>query len=334
MGSAITGWGTALPPGRLDNAELSRRFKVDEDWIFRRTGINQRAIASENETTSSLATEAAREALARAEVEPGDLDLIILATCTPDHQIPACAPIVQANLGAHRAAAYDTNAVCAGFLYALAQASALVESGSMERVLVCGADVMTRVTSETDRGSTILFGDGGGAVVVERTEGPSSLGPFHLRSDGSTAHLLRMAPGSDTIEMKGREIYRHAVDEMSHSVREVLFRAHLTMRDVRLLIAHQANGRILTAVGERLALAPEQVVNNISEIGNTSASSIPIALAESADSGLLQENDVVVLTAIGAGLVWGAGIVRWTPRPAEHVGSGTFSLSFVGDTRA
>lgn len=333
MGSAITGWGRALPAGVLGNAELAQRFDVGEDWIYQRTGIEWRAIATEDESTSSLAIEAGRRALESAGIDAEDLDLVILATCTPDYQIPACAPLVQAGLGAHRAGAFDVNAVCAGFLYALAQASALIDSGSMERVLVCGADVFTRVTDDGDLGSSILFGDGAGAVVVEHKEGASSLGPFLLRSDGSTARLLYMPPDKDVVEMNGREIYRHAVDEMTKSVREVLFRAHLSLDDVDLVIAHQANGRILKAVGERLRLDPDIVVNNISQIGNTSAASIPIALAEVAENGRLKENDRVVLTAIGAGLVWGAGIVRWTPSSAGE-SAATELVSVAGDSRA
>lgn len=334
MGSAITGWGTSLPSGHVDNSELARRFDVEEEWIFQRTGIRRRAVAGEGETTSSLAIAAGRKALDSAGIDAADLDLIILATCTPDFQIPACAPLVQAGLGAHNAGAYDVNAVCAGFLYALAQASALVDSGSMDRVLVCGADVFTRVTDNEDLGSSILFGDGAGAVVVERRDGASSLGPFHLRSDGSTARLLYMPVGKDVVEMQGREIYRHAVDEMSRSVREVLFRARLSLKDVRLVVAHQANGRILKAVGERLGLEPDRMMNNIADIGNTSAASIPIALAEAAGDGRLEQDDVVVLTAIGGGLVWGAGVLRWRPAPDEQDLKVAAPISFIGDTRA
>jgi 3-oxoacyl-[acyl-carrier-protein] synthase-3 len=329
MGAAITGWGKSLPEGRLDNAELAKRFDVTEDWIVQRTGIHSRRVAGPEDTTSSLAIAAGHEALKRAGVDASEIDMVIVATCTPDHPIPAAAPLVQAGLGAVNAGAYDVNAVCAGFLYSLAQASAMIDSGSAQKILVCGADVFTRVTDYSDIGSAIIFGDGAGAVVVEAIPGAPNLGPFKLRADGSTAKLLWIPPGKDVVDMKGREIYRYAVEEMTRSVRDVLSAAYLSATDIDLLIAHQANVRILKAVAERLGLSDDKVMINLQELGNTSAGSIPIALYDAAESGRLENGDLVLLTAIGGGLVWGAGAVRWRTKVAP-----SREFAVVGDTRA
>lgn len=310
-GAAITGWGMALPPQELSNADLATRLGVDEEGIFTRTGIRTRRLAGPGETSGSLGTEASRAALRTAGVAAEDLDMVIVATSTPDFQLPSAASLVQAQLNASRAGAYDLNAACSGFLYALAQASALVEAGMAERMLVVGADTLTRVTDADDPKTSIIFGDGAGAVVVEKIDGPSRLGPFKLLSDGSLAPLLYIPPEEGFMRMRGREVYRHAVEGMTQSVCDILESAGFTIEDVDAFVAHQANARILEAVASRLGLKEERVLSTIERVGNTSAASIPIELALAGDGGLLADDDIVILTAFGAGFAWGAGVVRW-----------------------
>jgi 3-oxoacyl-[acyl-carrier-protein] synthase-3 len=328
MPASITGWGTALPPRTLTNADLASRLGVAEGWIVERTGIHVRHIA-DGQTTSSLAAVAGAEALARADADADadDIDAIIVATVTPDYRFPAAACLVQSALGAGHAAAFDLNAGCAGFLYGLAQATAMIESGAYRRVLVCGADVLSTITDYTDPRSCILFGDGAGAVLVEQVSEGGGLGPFDLRSDGDNPELLWVPNDTAMISMRGREVYRRAVDGMSRSVSTVLDESGATIDDVDLLVAHQANARILDAVAQRVGLPAEKVVMNIARYGNTSAASIPLALAEAIDTGMLQEGDLVVLTAFGAGLAWGAGVVRW------GIGVGK-SVALVGEAIA
>lgn len=316
MGAAVTGWGAALPWRRLDNAELAARLGIAEEWIVARTGVRSRRIAGEGETTTSLATEAGAATLARAGISGGELDLVIVATCTPDHGIPATAPLVAARLGAS-CGAYDLNAGCAGFLYALAQAHAIVATGNARHVLVCGADVLSRVTDYSDPKSCVLFGDGAGAVVVSRAV-DERLGPFRLFSDGSRPELLWIPPGRSVMAMEGKEVYRYAVERMTASALEVLALAGLSADDVDLLVAHQANARIVKAVAARAGIAPERVPLNIDRFGNTSAASIPLVLAETADSGELGDGDVVLLAAFGAGFAWGAAVLRWGVPVAER----------------
>lgn len=314
MGAAITGWGAALPERTLDNAELAEGLDVTEDWILERTGIESRHIAGAADTASSLSIVAGAEALRRAGVEASDIDTVIVATSTADALIPGAAPLVQSALGT-RGSAFDLNAACSGFLYALVQASALIEAGMAERILLCGADLLSRVSDYTDVRSCVLFGDGAGAVVVEKVEAPSRIGPFKLYSDGTKAPLLRIPQGDPYLRMQGREVYRYAVEGMTRSVREVLESASLKPGDIDLLVAHQANARIIEAVAHRLGLEEGQALLNISRLGNTSAASIPLAMVEAVATGRLSDGDVVVLTAFGAGFVWGAGVVRWGARP-------------------
>ncbi|MPZ69598.1 MAG: beta-ketoacyl-ACP synthase III [Actinobacteria bacterium] len=319
MGSHVTGWGTCLPEGVLDNETLAVKVGVTPEWIVERTGISERRIVSDKETVSSLAAKASLDALSVAGLEPADIDTVIVATFTADYAIPAAAPLVASAIGATGAAAYDLNAGCAGFLYALTQADALVTSGSARRVLVVGSDVVSRYVDYTDARSCILFGDGAGAVVLEACEGPSRLGPFRLGSDGRDPELLWVRPETDLIEMQGREVYRRAVDAMTKSVREVLASSGLTVDDIDLLVAHQANARILAAVGARLGIDDAKVVTNIARVGNTSAASIPLALAEAERDGRIAQGDVVMLAAFGAGFAWGAGVVRWGAPVTESV---------------
>ena len=310
-GAIATGCGAALPAKTLDNAELAARLEVSEEWIFQRTGIRSRRIAGRHDSASSLGTEAARAALVDAGVAADDLDLIIVATMTPDLQIPATASLVQANLGARNAGAFDLNAGCAGFLYGLAQAHAHIAGGSCDRVLVCGADVLSRVTDYSDAGSSILFGDGAGAIVLERTEVTGEPSGFFLRSDGSRPELLEIPRDDGLIRMNGREVYRRAVEEMSSSLTHLLESARLAPDDLDLVVVHQANARIIEAVISRLGLDPSLVVTNIESVGNTSAASIPLALSDAAESHRLRPGSLVGVAAFGAGFAWGAGFVTW-----------------------
>jgi 3-oxoacyl-[acyl-carrier-protein] synthase III len=328
MGAVVKSWGFSLPETQLRNDELAARVGVSEEWIYERTGIRSRRIAGPGETTSSLATLAGRQALERAGVTAEELDLVIVATATADEQLPGAAPLVQSGLGATRAGAFDVGAGCAGFLYALSVASSLVDSGSVRRVLVCGADVLSRVTDYSDARSCVLFGDGAGAALVERTDGPGQVGPFLLHSDGGAIDLLRIDHETGKIKMEGRQVYRRAVQGMTESVRELVAAAGISLDDVRLLVAHQANARILEAVASQLGLDERRVLTNIVRYGNTSAASIPIAIAEATQQNILEEGDIVMLTAFGAGFVWGAGMLRWSAalqeqrdvRTAETVG--------------
>lgn len=315
MGCAVTGWGTALPERRLTNADLAASLEVEEAWISGRTGIHERRIAEGEESTTSLAAAAAREALGRAGVAPADLDAVVVATITPDVRIPGAAPMLAAELGAGHAWSYDLNAGCSGFLVALAQARALVVSGSADRVLVCGADLLSRITDYSDPQSCVLFGDGAGAVVVEAAP-EDTLGPFVLGSDGSQPELLWTRPSDGLIEMKGREVYRRAVAEMAASVADVVKAANMALDDVDLVVAHQANARILSAVADRLGLPEELFATNIARVGNTSAASIPLALGDALSEGRIAPGATVMLTAFGAGFTWGAGLVRWVASPA------------------
>ncbi|MDQ3645973.1 MAG: beta-ketoacyl-ACP synthase 3 [Actinomycetota bacterium] len=323
--AAVTGWGAALPERVVTNAEIADSLGVDEEWIRARTGISARRVAAPADTSSSLATRAAIAALDAAGVDAADLDHVIVATSTPDHQLPATAPLVQAAIGARRAGAFDVGAACAGFLYALAQANALVCSGMARNVLVCGADVMSRVTDRAAAGTAILFGDGAGAAVVTATDDDDFLGPFVLRSDGSGAPLLNIPPGEEMMLMHGREVYRHAVEAMTSALREILVVGDVRVDELRLVVAHQANARILEAVAGRLGIERARMVMDIARVGNTSAASIPLALVEAHAQGLVVEGDRIALTAFGAGFVWGAGLMTWRApvvaqtRPVEAV---------------
>ncbi len=311
MGAAITGCGMALPERVLTNEELVEWVDVTPEWIVERTGVRQRRVAAEDETSSSLASQASAQALADAGVTPAELDLVIVATVTPDYQFPAVASLVQARLGANAAGAFDVGAACSGFLYGLAQAQAFIDAGGARRVLVCGVDVLSRVTDFSDPKSAPLFGDGAGAVIVQEVPGPSRLGPFTLRSDGARPELLYIRRERGVISMEGREVYRRAVEGMARSVLDVVAQAGVGLEEIDLVVAHQANARILNAVGERLGISRERVASNIDRYGNTSAASIPIVLAEAARSGVLRDGDLVVVTAFGAGFAWGAGLLRW-----------------------
>jgi len=335
----IAGLGKYLPERILTNAELERMVKTSDTWIQERTGVRERRIAADDETTSTLSYRAALQALEQAEMAPEELDLIIVATCTPDGMLPSVASLVQEQLGARRAAAFDINATCVGFLTALATASQFIETGTYKRVLVIGAEVLSRIIDWTDRGTCVLFGDGAVAVVLEASDrgGPLSFvlhsdgrgakalyahGPAARPSDGgtkalggkgATARAIDGDAGCFFVQMDGKAIFKFAVQAMEQATREALTSAGLTVNDIDLLVPHQANLRIIDATAKRLDLPPERAMVNVDRYGNTSAASIPMALREAFEQGRLHDGDKIVLVAFGGGLVWGAMVLEWTP---------------------
>lgn len=322
--AAITGWGMAVPERVLTNADLERMVETSDDWITSRTGIKERRIVGPNDSTTSLSVAAAREALDKAGLTADDIDLIVVATCTPDQFLVSQACLVQAELGGN-AGAFDLGAACSGFVYALAVGSQFVQTGLHDRVLVIGADTLTRFVDYTDRSTCILFGDGAGAVVLEATDAPRGLLSTVLGADGAgNKHLYIPGWGAFVpesaelfpeyrpyLQMNGQEVFRFAVRVMGDAAVEAVAKAGLTFDDVDMLIPHQANMRIIDAAARRLALPREKVWVNLDRYGNTSAASIPIAIYEAAEAGKLNEGDNVVLVAFGGGLAWAAGAVRW-----------------------
>ena len=323
--AAITGWGMYMPERVMTNLELSTMVDTSDEWIRSRTGIETRHIADVREATSDLATRAAWEALHRADVNPDDLDLIIVATCSPDYHIPSTASQVQDHLGASRAGAFDLNAACSGFVYALSMASQAIISGGANKALVIGAETLSRWLDWSQRETCVLFGDGAGAVVLEASERPSGLLSYVLGSDGSGAELLilrnggsrqpprGMMPAEGALYMNGKEVYRFATRVMGKAAREVIDRAGLTADDISLFIPHQANLRIIESAAKHLGIPMERVFVNVNKYGNTSAASIPIALCEAADSGRMQPGDNICIVGFGAGLTWAAATLRWAP---------------------
>jgi 3-oxoacyl-[acyl-carrier-protein] synthase III len=322
----IGGWGKYLPERIMPNAELAELVDTTDEWIRSRTGIRERRIAAPDETTCTLAVHAARAALDRAQVRPEDLDLIIVATCTPDFaNMPATASLVQHELGASHAGAFDLNAVCSGFLYGLATGSQFILSGVYKSVLVIGADVFTRILDWQDRSTCVLFGDGAGAVVLQPTEQPGGLLSFVLGSDGSGACSLYVPAGGSRaptsaetladrahyVKMQGRDVFRFATRVVPESVLQALEQAGLATEDIDLFIPHQANVRIIDATARRLKLPPSAVFSNVERYGNTSAASIPVALCEAIEVDRVQVGSTVVLSGFGAGLSWGTAVWKW-----------------------
>jgi len=323
--SHIVGWGYYLPDRRLTNEELEARLDTSDEWIQERTGIRERRVASDEESTASMAIEAARRALEVARLDPLRLDMIIVATLSPEYLFPATACLVQDAIGASRAAAFDVSAGCTGFIYALTLAHQAIQSGSIRSALVIGAETISRFLNWEDRSTCVLFGDGAGAVVLAAEDVPGGILSTTLGADGSGAHLLHIPAGgaklpasADTVangghyvHMLGREVYRFAVRALPRSVREVVAKAGLTVDDISLLIPHQANSRITQTAAQSLGLPSERVVDSIEWCGNTSAASIPIALCQVLEEQRLQEGDLLVLSGFGAGLTWGAVCLRW-----------------------
>jgi 3-oxoacyl-[acyl-carrier-protein] synthase-3 len=320
----ITGIGGYVPERILGNEEVARTIGASPDWIRERTGIRERRLAAPGQAASDLAAEAAREALADARADPGTVDLVIVATVSPDMLFPATAALVAAEIGAADAAAYDLSAACTGFVYGLAQAHAAVASGLARRALVVGSEVLSRFTDWDDRSTCILFGDGAGAAVVEPVAGGGFLG-FELGCDGTRASLLELPAGGSrlpassatvearqhSIRMAGQEVFRFSTRAISVSVERLLLACDLTIGDVDLFVPHQANARIVDHIARRLGFPRERVLANIDRVGNTSAASIPLVLADARARGALSAGATVLLCAAGAGMTWGSALVRW-----------------------
>jgi 3-oxoacyl-[acyl-carrier-protein] synthase-3 len=301
----------AVPDTVVRSSEVASRLGVGEDWVVARTGVRERRIAADGERLSQLAAEAGRRALARAGLGPEELDLLLVATMAADELTPNAAPLVAHELGARRAGAFDVGAACTGFLSALAIASGQVESGRAEHVLVIGADILSRLTDHGDRATAALFADGAGAVVAGPVVGETRIGPIVLGTDATAPGAIRASHAERVIRMQGHETFREAVRCLSQSTLQALERAGLELDEVDLFVFHQANSRILGAVGERLGLDPARVVDCLDRYGNTSAATIPIALADAEACGHLEAGATVLLAAFGAGFTWGAGVIRW-----------------------
>ncbi len=310
--AAVLSVATELPSGVLTNAELARRLGITEDWILSRTGIRERRQAGPDERLSDYAARAGADALARAGVAAADLDLVIVATLSQDELTPNTAPIVAHQLGAHRAGAFDVGAACCSFLAALAQGTAQIECGRAELVLIVGADFITRITDYDDKRSAPLFADAAGAVVLGLGGGDrGSVGPIVLGADGSHAETIHATIAERKVRMDGPEVFRHAVTRMSQVTVESVARAGLTLDQIDLFVYHQANARITRALGERLGLPSERVVDCIETLGNASAATLPVALATAQRDGRLRPGARVLLSAFGAGFVWGGGVIEW-----------------------
>jgi len=308
--AGVLGCGTALPLAAVPSSAVAARIGVEESWILERTGIRSRRHAAAGERLSDLAAAAGAVALQRAGVDADDLDLVLVATMTADELTPNAAPLVAHALGARRAGTFDVGAACTAFLSALAAGAAFVEAGRADRVLVVGADLISRVTDHDDRQTAALFADGAGAVVLGAGAG-GALGPALLRSDGAHARTIFATRERGTIEMDGPETFRHAVNRLSEVSLEAVEAAGLALEDIDVFVYHQANARITRAVGTRLALDPGKVVDCIGELGNTSAATLPLALARAEADGLLVPGAKVLLAAFGAGFTWGGAVLEW-----------------------
>lgn len=319
--TTITGLGVALPETELTSAELARRLGSTEQWITVRTGIHSRRIASEVETTDYLGRLASTSALLDAGLEPADIDLIICATITSERRFPSTACLIQRTFNT-TVPAFDVGAGCSGFLFALQIADSAIRARTARRVLVVGTEVLSRITDPDDPKTSVLFGDGAGAAIVEQSSHGMDVGPIRLFSDGRRPHLLDVDPATDFIRMEGREVFRAAVAGMAGSIAQLIAEHDLAKDEVDLLIAHQANQRILDAVAVKLGLDPSVVYSNIARYGNTSAASIPIALHDARREGLIKDDSLIVLTAFGAGFTWGAGFLRAGSRKKDAIAAG------------
>ncbi len=320
--SVMLGCGSYLPSRILTNADLARQIDTSDEWIVQRTGIHERHIAASGETTSQMATQAARAALSHAHVDAQSIDLIVLATSTPDNTFPASAVSVQADLGITHGAAFDLQAVCSGFVFALATADGLLRSGAFSRALVIGAETFSRILDWTDRGTCVLFGDGAGAVVLDAQELPGTredrgVLTVRLRSDGRYKSKLYVDGGPSTtgtvghLRMEGREVFRHAVAMITDVVEEAFKETGTTVADVDWFIPHQANKRIIDGSAHKLGIAPGKIVITVDRHGNTSAASIPLALADAVADRRIKRDDLLLFEAMGGGFTWGAALVRW-----------------------
>jgi 3-oxoacyl-[acyl-carrier-protein] synthase-3 len=321
--SVIRGCGAYLPEKVLTNEELSRLVDTNDDWITERTGIKERHIAAEGELTSDLGVAAARRALEAAEIDAKDIDLIILATSTPDQTFPATAVTIQAALGATQGAAFDMQAVCSGFVYALTTADNFLKSGQHKRALVIGAETFSRILDWEDRTTCVLFGDGAGAVVIEAQRDAGKVGEDRgiigsvLRSDGRYKNMLYVDGGPSSsksvghLRMQGREVFRFAVGAIAEVIDDTLKAYDLTPNDIDWFVPHQANKRILDGTAKKLGIPPEKIVMTLEKHGNTSAASIPLALDTAIHDGRLKKGDMVLMEAMGGGFTWGSVLARW-----------------------
>ena len=329
----IIGWGSYIPDRVLTNNDLAQIVDTSDEWIYKRTGIRERRIAAADETTATLAFEAAARALVVADLHPSQVDLIIVATSTPEYIFPSTASQVQDYLGAIRAGAFDLSAACSGFVYGLDMATQAIATGSVRNAIVVGAETMSRVLNWRDRGTCILFGDGAGAVVLKGSAVPGGVMASTLRSDGSGGDMLSLPAvyhnpvptlgveyfqnghHKNTISMDGRQVFRFATKVMSDSIKTTVAKAGLSLDEVSLIIPHQANTRIIESSAKRLKISPDRFYLNVQNVGNTSAASIPIALCDAIDDGRLHPDDNVVFVGFGGGLTWAASVVKWDVSP-------------------
>jgi 3-oxoacyl-[acyl-carrier-protein] synthase III len=323
--AGILGTGHSYPEGILTNADLEKTVETSDEWITTRTGIKQRRKAGPGEYTSLFAVRAAQQAIKRAGLEPSDIDLILCATVTPDQILPSTGCLIQAELGAHNAAAMDVVAACSGFLYGLTLANTMVQAGQSRNALVIGAEILTQYVDYTDRQTCVLFGDGAGAAVLGRVDNDHGILATRIKSDGRYEEQLfspgggtRRPPSTETLaagdhffKMKGNELFKVAVRSMTDISREVLEEAGLTAEDVSLFIPHQANQRITDAVANKLNVDDDRVYSNIAMHGNTSSASIPIALDECVEEGRIKKDDLILLASFGGGVTWGGVLIRW-----------------------
>ncbi len=340
LNAVLTGWGFYVPPKVLTNEDVARLivearsrkqlplggdFETSDEWITSRTGIKERRNAEDGEYTSTMSTKASRLALERAGLEPRDVDAIIVATATPDYLFPSTAALVQAQLGAPRAAAFDVSAACTGFIYGLSVARGFITSGTARTVLVIGAETLSRFMDYTDRGTCVLFGDGAGAVVIEASNASVGIESTVMHTDGTKSEALYLPGGGSRhpasadssqngmhyLKMSGGEVFKIAVTSMAEAAEEAIRDAGLRLEDIDVLVPHQANVRIIDGVARRLKLDPAKVFVNVHRYGNTSAASIPIALCEAVEQGRLHRGDRVLVVAFGAGFTWGAAVLEW-----------------------
>jgi 3-oxoacyl-[acyl-carrier-protein] synthase-3 len=321
--SQVIGIGACLPDNVVTNADIAKRgVETSDDWIRERTGIRERRIVREGETTSQLAVAAARAALKDAAIDAGELDLIVVATTTPDETFPATATTVQARLGMHRGAAFDVQAVCSGFIYGLSVADNFIKAGQARTVLLIGAETMSRLLDWTDRTTCVLFGDGAGAFVLQAAQGEGTNADrgvlnTKLFSDGRLHDLLYVDGGPSStrttghLRMQGKEVFRHAVTNIAAAIEASALEAGLTTADIDWFVPHQANQRILDGTARKLGIDPNKVVSTVAMHGNTSAASVPLAVATAVEDGRIKKGDLVLLEAMGGGFTWGAGLVRW-----------------------
>ncbi len=327
----ITGWGMYAPSRVITNDELSTMVETSDEWIVTRTGIRERRVAAEDETTTTLSVHAARDALAVAGLDPGELDLVIVGTCSPDYPLPATGVLVARDLGATRAAGFDLQAACSGFVYALATGAGFIRSGMYRNVLVIGVEVLSRFIDWTDRNTCVLFGDGAGAVILSASDQPGGVLGFEMFSDGTGCEMIivpaggSVAPASPTtleqrghfIHMEGRDVYRYASRQLADSALAAVRNAGLAIGDIDQFVFHQANLRIIENVARQLDMPWEKTYINIEKYGNTSAASVPMALAEAVAAGRIKQGDRVLMVAFGAGYTAGAAVVEWTADPAR-----------------